>query len=143
MFVPINTIAYARVKAHDRNSASALISIARNMGGSIGIGITSTLVTRGSQSHRAALIEHLTPTDPAYTDAVDALAQGVRAFDPDPAHAELVAQALISQSVDRHAAMISYVGQFAALSLAFLLLCPVVLAMRPPARIERAPLPVE
>ncbi|MFO1051238.1 MAG: DHA2 family efflux MFS transporter permease subunit [Planctomycetota bacterium] len=143
MFVPINTIAYARVPAHERNSASGLISIARNMGGSIGIGITSTMVARTTQSHRAAMIEHLTPTDPAFTSAIENLAGGLRAFEPDPAHADLLANALISQSVDRHAAMLSYIGQFAALSVAFLLLCPVVLAMRRPARAMRPPVVAE
>ncbi len=53
-FVPINSLAYAYVARHHRNEASALLSLARNVGASIDIlAITTVLVTRGEQAHRA------------------------------------------------------------------------------------------
>jgi DHA2 family multidrug resistance protein len=113
------------------------------MGGSIGIGVTSTMVARTTQSYRATMVQHLTPTDPAFTSAIDSLSSALRSVEPDPAHAHLVANALISNSVDRQAAMLGYLGQFEALAIAFLLLVPVVISMRRPARATRPPVVTE
>ncbi|MBL8750092.1 MAG: DHA2 family efflux MFS transporter permease subunit [Planctomycetes bacterium] len=143
VFVPINTIAYATIAAERRNAASGLISIARNVGGSLGIGITSTMVARMSQVHRTHLAEHVTATDPAATAVHEALRARFLAENADPAQADAFVTAAMGEMVDRHAAMLAYVDQFAALAVAFLFLVPVVLLMQRARPAHRPELVVE
>ena len=130
LFVPINTIAYARVAAAQRNAASSLVNIARNVGGSIGIAIAAAMLVHGSQRHRAHLVEHATPGDPAF----DALSGGLQSLllraHGDGERSAQQAHAIVDGLVGRQAAMLAYVDVFFALALAFLLLVPVVLLMR-------------
>lgn len=130
IFVPINTIAYARVPASERNAASSLMSIARNIGGSVGIGYTSTMIARGSQTHLAVLNEHASLFDPHYVAAAGALREQLIPQIGDPAQAQLLAHALLRHGAERQASLLAYVEQFRFLAIAFLILVPVVLAMR-------------
>lgn len=130
IFVPINTIAYARVHASERNAASSLMSIARNIGGSIGIGYTSTMVARSTQTHRAVMTEHASIYEPQYRHAAEALQQRLLPAVGDPLRAERMSQALLSQQIEHQASLLAYVEQFRFLALAFLILIPVVLYMR-------------
>jgi DHA2 family multidrug resistance protein len=54
-FIPLNTIAYSNLPAGKSNSASAMMNLMRNLGGSIGIAVAITLITRRSQVHQAYL----------------------------------------------------------------------------------------
>ncbi len=130
IFVPINTIAYARVPASERNAASSLMSIARNIGGSIGIGYTSTMIARFTQTHLAVLNEHASPFDPHYVGAAGALRDQLIPQIGDPGQAQLLAHALLRHAAERQASLLAYVEQFHFLAIAFLILVPVVLAMR-------------
>ncbi len=130
IFVPINTIAYARVAAHQRNAASSLMSIARNIGGSVGIGYTSAMIARSTQTHLATLSEHASPFEPAYTMATEAMRARLLPTVGDPVQAEQLAHLLLRHQTERQASLIAYVEQFRFLAVAFLILVPVVLAMR-------------
>lgn len=130
MFVPINTIAYARIAAHDRNSASSIVNIARNIGGSIGIAWSTMCISNGTQVHRTALVEHVTPFDRGAGLVHDALQQRFAAAVGDPQAAAGMADAVLSRTVDHHAAFLAYLDQFRLLAVGFLVLVPIVLAMR-------------
>ena len=51
LFVPINTAAYAFLPRDKNNAASGLMNLARNIGGSVGISVVTTLLDRRSQVH--------------------------------------------------------------------------------------------
>src|SRR6204780_2442201 len=50
LFVPINTAAYAFIPKNKSNAASGLINLARNIGGSIGISLVTTMLARRTRS---------------------------------------------------------------------------------------------
>ncbi len=64
MFVPISTIAYAYIPPGKNNAASALINLARNIGGSFGIAFVATLLARRAQFHQSVLVSHLDAGNP-------------------------------------------------------------------------------
>ena len=68
LFLPINQMAFRDVPPDKTNNASALINLARNFGGSIGIAFASTLLTRRAQFHQSRIVEHLQALNPAYPD---------------------------------------------------------------------------
>jgi DHA2 family multidrug resistance protein len=130
IFVPINTLAYAHVARHQRNAASSLVSLARNVGASVGIAMVATMIGRGAQAHRTGLVAHLTPTAPLYAERRDSMAART-APGPDGAAR---ADAAIDRALQQQAQAASYVDEFRGLAVWFALLLPLVLLMRPPKR---------
>ena len=65
LFVPINTVAFSFIARAKTGYATGLINLARNIGGSSGIAICTTLIARREQFHQQRLIEHLSPLDRA------------------------------------------------------------------------------
>ncbi len=130
IFVPLNTVAYANVAATDRNSASSLISIARNVGGSVGIGLVTAMLARSTQTNQALMVHTLTPANPAYVDSVAALQDRFVALTGDPDRAAAMAQSMVASTLDSQALLLSYQGQFQLLAIAFLFLVPPVMLMR-------------
>lgn len=63
MFVPLNTIALGSLKPEQIGNASGIFNLMRNVGGSVGISMVTTLVARSAQAHQSTLAAHLTPYD--------------------------------------------------------------------------------
>ena len=62
-----------RTASGKNNNASALINLARNLGGSIGIAISTTLIARRSQFHQSRLVENISSFDTETHSALDHL----------------------------------------------------------------------
>jgi MFS transporter, DHA2 family, multidrug resistance protein len=54
-FIPLNTIAYGNLPPGKSNQASAMMNLMRNLGGSIGIAVATTLLVRRAQIHQVYL----------------------------------------------------------------------------------------
>jgi DHA2 family multidrug resistance protein len=83
LFVPISTAAYATMSREVQGDATALFTLFRNLFGSIGISISTALVTSRTQVHSAYLSLHDTPLSAPYsvlraqyTRAIEALGHG-------------------------------------------------------------------
>jgi DHA2 family multidrug resistance protein len=60
LFIPISAVSYVGVPADRSNDASALINLMRNLGGSVGVSFTTTMLEERTQFHHARLAEHIT-----------------------------------------------------------------------------------
>ena len=65
LFVPINTAAYAFLPRDKNNAASGLMNLARNIGGSVGISVVTTMLDRRTQMHFTDLSSNLTAANPS------------------------------------------------------------------------------
>src|SRR6202162_2649777 len=65
LFVPINTAAYAFLPREKNNAASGLMNLARNMGGSVGISVVTTMLDRRAQVHMTDLSRYLSRSNAA------------------------------------------------------------------------------
>jgi MFS transporter, DHA2 family, multidrug resistance protein len=126
LFIPINTLAFRDVPAGKTDNASALINLARNFGGSIGISVAATLLTRREQFHQSRIVELLQGMNPAYSNYAHHLAAALGSTPNSP-----VTLAAIYQSAVRQATLLSYLDDFKALGIAFLALLPLLLWVRP------------
>jgi DHA2 family multidrug resistance protein len=126
LFIPINTLAFRDIPRDQTNDASALINLARNFGGSIGIAFASTLLTRREQFHQSRLVEQLQGLNPAYADYTHQLGNALGSA-PDSATtlANVYAQAV------QQSALLSYLDGFKALAVLFLAMLPLLLLVRP------------
>jgi MFS transporter, DHA2 family, multidrug resistance protein len=132
LFIPINTIAYIGLPPEKSNNASAIINMMRNIGGSFGIAIATTLLARRQQYHQSVLIEHVTPYSHQYDQTIQSMQQAFASSTGSAADALQKAQALLYMTVQKQAAMLSYIDSFWLLGMLFLVLVPLVFLMKRP-----------
>ena len=70
LFIPINTVAYDRLPPDKTNQASALMNVARNLGGSIGISLANVELVQREQFHQSRLVENTAPSSPIFQSTV-------------------------------------------------------------------------
>jgi DHA2 family multidrug resistance protein len=119
--------------------ATSLFNLMRNIGGSIGIAMTGTMLARSSQTTTSTLGAHVTPYDPASHQMFEQMRAAMMAAGADMVTATNRAYAVLFGMVQRQATMVAFVGIFQLLGVMFLVLIPLVLLMRRP---QRASAPV-
>jgi DHA2 family multidrug resistance protein len=137
LFVPLTTIAMDRIPREKMGYATSLFNLMRNIGGSVGIAITGTLLARHSQSTTVMLGSNVTAYDPASQSMLAGMRSAFMAAGADAVTATNRAYAAMAGLVARQATMVSFVGIFQLLGVLFLALVPLVLLMkRPRGRID-------
>ena len=131
LFVPLNTMAFSSIAKEKANSATGLINLARNVGGSAGIATVTTMLARRSQYHQSVLVSHLTPAHENYRTFLERtshmlMGQGVGA--PEAFHR---AQGMLYGMVQSQASMEAFIDAFWVLGVIFLAIIPVMLILRP------------
>ena len=115
-FVPLATATMGLLRKEEMGNASGLFNLMRNLGGSIGISLATTLQQRGTLAHQALLTKDLTPGSPVYQGALQS-AQAYLSTGVDAAQAHLMAPGLIYQSLLQQANLFAYVDVFRQLAL--------------------------
>jgi DHA2 family multidrug resistance protein len=130
LFVPINTAAYAFLPRDKNNAASGLMNLARNIGGSVGISLVTTMLDRRTQVHLNDLSRNLSASNPAFRAMMQGAAQAMRAHGASAAFATQQAYALIEGTVQRQATMLAYIDDFRLLAISILCMIPLVFFMK-------------
>src|SRR5918911_451852 len=74
IFVPLTTMAMGTLPNEQMGNASGVYNLMRNTGGSIGIAVMSTFLSRGAQVHQSAIAAHMTQYDPAFQERLRQIA---------------------------------------------------------------------
>jgi DHA2 family multidrug resistance protein len=130
LFVPINVAAFAFVPKERMNSATGMINLARNIGGSVGISLVTTWQVRFAQRHQMRLAEHVSPLNPAYQRAVHGLATALHARGSDMFTATRQAQAMIYGEVQRQSNMLAFIDVYWLLGILCLAVIPFMFFVR-------------
>jgi MFS transporter, DHA2 family, multidrug resistance protein len=77
LFVPITAAGYIGMPPEKGNSVSGIINFMRNIGGSIGTSLVTTLIVRRAQYHQQILVGHVTPDTPAFRSALRGLSSDI------------------------------------------------------------------
>jgi len=139
LFVPLTTISMDAIPREKMGNATSLFNLMRNIGGSIGIAMTGTMLARHGQATTNMLGANITPYDPASQSMLYGLRQSFMAAGADVATATDRANAALFGMVQRQATMVSFVGIFQLLGILFIVLIPLVLLMKRPKRGGPAP----
>ncbi|SEN23016.1 MFS transporter, DHA2 family, multidrug resistance protein [Sphingomonas gellani] len=126
LFVPINAIAYVGLKRSQTAQASALLNVARNLGGTLGISMSQTLLQNGMQTHQTELVQRLSPIEPNYNEWI-ATARNVVGGIGDPA---MTPMAVLYSQVQRQATMLAFLDVFRTLMFVVILASPAVFLMK-------------
>lgn len=129
VFVPLSTTTMAYLSNEEIGNASGLYNLLRNVGGSLGISITNTILARHSQIHHANLVQNLAPSGREYQQH---LHHGITALTPKigSAMADLGAMAQIYRSLNVQSLLLSYMDDFRYLAIASFACLPVVWFLR-------------
>jgi MFS transporter, DHA2 family, multidrug resistance protein len=132
LFVPLTTVSMANIPAERMGYATSLFNLMRNLGGSIGIAVTGTMLTRHRQTASVVLGEHVTPYDSTTQLMLQQMTAAFMAAGADAVTASERAYAALQGMILRQAAMVSFVSIFRLLGVVFLIMTPLVLLMKRP-----------
>jgi DHA2 family multidrug resistance protein len=111
VFVPLTTTAMGGLPNDQMGNAAGLFNLMRNLGGSFGISMATTMVARGAQIHQASMVAHLTPYDPSVQQFVRTTAGALSRYS-DPVVAQRQAYALLEGRLMEQAGLWAYVDTF-------------------------------
>ena len=124
IFVPLTTITMGTLHKEDMGNATGIFNLMRNIGGSVGIALTTTMLARMSQVHQAILVGHLTPYDPAYQITFQKI-QGLLVHTAGGMATPLT-YGLIYQELIRQSTLMAFVDNFRGVGLICLIVIPSV-----------------
>jgi DHA2 family multidrug resistance protein len=130
LFVPINTGAYAFLSKEKNGNASGLMNLARNVGGSIGIAVATTLLDRRAQVHQTFLVGHATPFDEAFRNAVAMTTHALSAASSSAIDATSHALGVLSHRIGVQASMLATLDTLAVLGCVYLVGLPLTLLLK-------------
>jgi MFS transporter, DHA2 family, multidrug resistance protein len=123
IFVPLQALAFASLAPSYRTTGASLLNLARNIGGSVGISVVTSLLARNLQVSHSDLASQVTTStlpllDPAIVQRFGQAGDGVAA--------------MLNLEINRQALMIAYLDDFHAMMLLTLAALPLVWLLRKP-----------
>ena len=123
VFTPLSIVTFSTLPRHIMTQGTAIFSLMRNIGGSIGISVVVALLSENTQIVHSRLVENLRPDNPLahapYLAAPFSLssAPGVAALNAE---------------VTRQAQMVAYIDDFKLMMIIVMLAAPLLLLLRKP-----------
>lgn len=130
LFLPVTTASYDGVPPEKTNQASALINVARNIGGSIGVAVAQTLLAQRQQFHQSRLIEHAAPSDLGYQQTIDQMTRYFQAQGSNASDAASQAVAWVGKTLQQQVDFLAYIDVFWSLAIIAALLIPIAATLR-------------
>jgi DHA2 family multidrug resistance protein len=130
VFTPLSVAAFSTLSRQHLTQGTAIFSLMRNIGGSVGVSIVEALFVENTQVIHSSLIQHIRPDNPLtrapYLGAIYSLTEphGVAALNAE---------------VTRQAQMIAYIDNFYFMAVIIVLTLPLLLLLRPPSSLAKGP----
>jgi len=137
LFVPLTTIAMDHISPAGMGNATSVFNLMRNIGGSVGIAVVSTLLSRYHQSHATTLAQHVSLWNKPSSQLLETLRDGFAARGADMVEAYAKATAVLRGMVERQAAILSFLDLFRLMAVLAVAMLPLVLLMRRPKNASR------
>ncbi len=131
VMTPLGQASTASVALEDAGDASGLFNMARNLGGSLGLALTATLIDVRSAFHAAEISQSLTANNPAGQAFVSQLGAGATASSGDPSAGIHAGLQQLAQIIQGQALVMTYADCFFVLGVALLVVLPLVMLLRP------------
>lgn len=130
LFVPLTTVSLSSVKRSNLADATGLNSLFRQVGGSIGLAVFATLLSRQTTAANAALAEHVTATDLATALRLTQIQAWLGSQGLDPASAKTASLGVLAGIVRRQAMVLSFEKLFLIAGILFLCVLPLLLFLK-------------
>jgi DHA2 family multidrug resistance protein len=123
VFVPLSTSTFATLTPAMRAEGTAIYSLVRNIGSSIGIALVQTLLVRNTQVAHASLGAHINYANPALQDAGVSTIYNL---------ADGAGMTALNGEITRQASMIAYVDDYWLMMILTVAVIPLLLLVRKP-----------
>lgn len=130
LFVPINTAAYTGIPQGKTNNVSALMNLSRNLGGSFGIAILSTVLSRRSQHHVNTLGYYTNDYNPNFVQWMNQATQFLQQKGSSAIDAASQARGLMWSQVLKQSTMLAFLDAFYFLMILVLCAIPLVFLLK-------------
>jgi DHA2 family multidrug resistance protein len=117
------------IPKEETGNASGIFNLLRNLGGSFGVAISSTMLAQRTQLHQTFLVENITPYQPAFQIRYEQILEWLKLHQPSLAYHKGV-MAFIYQDILRHASILAFNDSFRVLAIATAFLIPLTLLIR-------------
>jgi MFS transporter, DHA2 family, multidrug resistance protein len=129
-FVSLTTLTLSSIRKEEMANATSIFNLLRNLGGSFGVAIATTLLARRAQFHQVHLVEHLSPFDRNFQIVLPQISQilqdrGLMSPLPDQGSLSVIYNQLL-----REASMLSFNDVYYLFSILMMLTLPLVLLMK-------------
>ncbi len=132
MFIPLAAAAMSHVPREKMGNATSIFNLMRNIGGSVGIAVMTTLLARRQQFHQNRLVEHIRPGRPYVSSLLHQFTGFFANKGTDPVTAAHRAMGALYGMVQQQAAMLSFVEAFKIMGVIFLIMIPMVALLKDP-----------
>jgi DHA2 family multidrug resistance protein len=119
IFVPLSTMTLATIRREKLVNATAVYGMMRNVGGSVGIAVVTTLLAQRSQMHQSTLVSHITTWDDETRARIAQWATHFVAQGSDAFTAQRRAVAMLYRETITQAQLLAYADDFWLLALMF------------------------
>src|SRR5213594_4228889 len=119
IFVPLSTLTLATIRRDKLVNAAAVYGMSRNVGGSVGIAVVTTLLAQRSQIHQTTLVSHVTAWDPETHDRLGHWVTHFVSAGSDMFTAERQAVAMLYRETVAQAQLLAYADDFWLLAMMF------------------------
>lgn len=119
IFVPLQMLAFASIPMQPLPNATALFSVVRNVGGSAGVAISTTLLSRRAQLHQSALVANVHVWAPETTERLRLWTQHFQARGADAMTAGQQAMAMLYRETQTQAQVLAFMDDFRLLAVMY------------------------
>jgi DHA2 family multidrug resistance protein len=138
MFVPLTTVTLASITRSEMGNATGMFNLLRNIGGSVGIAMSATLLARYEQFYQTSLVANINPYNPVWQMRLDGLKQALISKGININQADTTAMGMMYGAVRRQVGLLAFNRIFFIIGLAFLIVIPLLLLLKRPSHNEDA-----
>jgi DHA2 family multidrug resistance protein len=133
IFIPSNVLCYQGIPREKSNQVASMMNFVRNIGGSIGIALVATLITRATQRRQVYLAANMNNGNPRFREMVNGMAATLHSGGVSAADAMHQVYGRMDFMMQQQAAALGYRDVIASLALVVLCLVPLAFVMQKPA----------
>jgi DHA2 family multidrug resistance protein len=112
LFVPASVLAYQTVPQRLQGDSAALFTMFRNVAGSVGISLSTALISSRTQTHMAYLSTHLSRSDSTFRTTLSQLTQAIQSIGTSAGNATQTALGRTYQTLIAQAGLLAYMDVF-------------------------------
>ena len=130
IFVPLTGATMAELKPGELAQGTGMFNLSRQLGGSLGIAISATLLSRFTEQSRALLAEHIVTGDPTTMERVNGLTSALVANGMSLLSAKQQALMILDRQLQGQASMLAFSKLYLLSGVALLVSLPLLLLFR-------------
>ena len=130
VFVPLTGLTVAQLQPQQMAQGTGLFNLARQLGGSLGIAVAATLVTRFTERARDGLLPHVDASSPIVANWLAGVTQAMSRAGASLEQAQARAYELLAMKVQQQAALLAYDKLYLTMGIVFTCALPLLLLFK-------------